>query len=294
MPKTTTTLVGGLTFPESPRWHDGRLWYLDLPSHSLRAVDLDGRDELVEKFDHRPATFDFLPDGSPVVALQHRMEIIRAGDRSLYADLSELENQGRRFAKFGDLVVDGRGRLYIGCALPREDPAQPWAEFEDAVVLVDTDGSARVVAERCVSPNGIAVSADGSRLILAESMASRLAEWTVATDGSLTDARVFAEVGANVPDGICADAEGAIWVAGLYTREVVRVHGGGRVSESVKADGGRLTIAAMLGGPDKRHLFVLTCQTPNGQLTSWEDVLQATGYIEVIEVGVPGGGWPSN
>lgn len=294
MRTTSATLVGGLTFPESPRWHDGRLWYLDLPSYSLHAVTLDGHDELIEQLDDRPATFDFLPDGTPAVAMQHQMRIVRAGDRSLYADLTELEHRGSRFWKFGDMVIDGQGRLYIGCKLPPDHPAHGGDDGADAVVLVTPDGGARVVDGCRASPNGMAVTDDGGRLIVAESMRSRLTEWAVSGDGSLTGAHVFAELGTTLPDGICVDREGACWVAGLHTGEVTRVSAGGRVLESVKAAEQRFPVAAMLGGPDRRHLFVLSCAAPAGRVNSWEDCIQATGYVEVVEVDVPGAGWPAN
>lgn len=289
-----TTLVEGLTFPETPRWHDGRLWYLDLPAHSLRAVDLSGRDELIEKFDERPQSLEFLPDGSPVIAFAHTMQIIRLTDHSIYADLSELESQRTRMVKLNDMVVDGRGRLYIGCAAPHRDAEHTRRERQDAIAVVDGNGASRIVADGCVSPNGLAVTPDGGRLVAAETLLSRLVQWTIAEDGSLSSADTFAEVGDNVPDGICGDAEGAIWVAGVFTGQAIRVHDGGLVSDSVTVADGRFPIATMLGGPERRHLFILSCKTPNGQLKSWADTLQATGYVEVVEVAVPGGGWPAN
>lgn len=293
MTRQTTTLTSSLRFPESPRWHDNRLWYLDLPEHALRTVDLEGREETIEVFASRPAALDFLPDGTPLVALQGELVIVRLDDGEVHADLSDLSLDGIGFWKFGDMVIDGDGRLYIGCATPRE-PGAAWTTWRDAVALVPEAGVARIVADDCVSPNGMVVSPDGMSLVLAESMPKRLVEFTIAEDGSLTDQRVLTELGAQVPDGICGDSEGSIWVAGVYTGEVVKVSRNGRVTDTVRSIDGRFTIATMLGGPHGRHLFVVTCETPSGTMGSWDDCLTAAGHVECVEVDSPGAGWPSN
>lgn len=295
MSRKSTVLVEGLTFPESPRWHEDRLWYLDIPGYSLRRVDLNGRDELVEKFEDRPSAVDFLPDGTPVVALAHRKQIIRLPDRSVYADLSHLENRGTRFHEVADMVVDGLGRLFIDCIMPGRDLDRPGEDFGDAIAVVEPNGECRVATDGVYSPNGLAITPDGRRLIVAEPLLARLAAYTIAGDGSLTDRQIFAELGDNLPDGICIDAEGAIWASGLYTGQAVRVHDGGAVSDSVVIGDGRLAIATMLGGSDRRHLFIATCKLAEGRkLDSWDSVCSATGFLEVAEVHVAGGGWPAN
>lgn len=288
------TIVTGLRFPESPRWHDGRLWYLDLPAHALRAVDRNGRDLLVRTFDERPAAFDVLPGGPVVVALQDSLRIVRLDDDSTYADLSRLENEGQRFWKFGDMVVDGRGRLYIGGIVPRPDVELPLDQFRDAIILVEPGGRARLVADRCVSPNGVVVSPDGQHLVLAESLAARLTTWRIEDDGSLTERRLFADIPGQLPDGICCDLDGAIWVAGLSSGEAVRVGPDGFITDTVALGGDRLPIAVMLGGDDGRDLFIASCRPIDGRLASWSDCLTASGFIERAHVNAPSGGWPSS
>jgi sugar lactone lactonase YvrE len=90
-----------------------------------------------------------------------------------------------------------------------------------------------------------------------------------------------------VPDGICLDAEGAIWVASPMTREVVRVHEGGRVSQRIAA-GERMAIACMLGGADRRTLFVLT----SASIDPDECRRLRSARIERVRVDVPGAGLP--
>lgn len=294
MRRTTQPLAEGLTFPESPRWHADELWFLDLPTYSLHAVSFDGRHRVVETFEHRPSSFDFLPDGTPVVAFREAMHVVRLDDHSVHADLRSLASHGVPFEKFGDMVVDGRGRIYVGCVLPPGTAANLGVEPSDAVAIAEPDGAARLVSTNVDSPNGIAVSPDGGRLILTESHRRRLTEWELTEAGDLISPKTFADLGAIVPDGICLDSEAHAWVAGLEDRRVVRVGRGGTVTDSIRTSNDRFAIATALGGPSRNHLFVLTCETPLGRLTSWEDCLTATGYVEVIEVDVPRGGWPSN
>lgn len=291
--RESTTILGGLTFPESPRWHDGRLWFLEIPSQTLRAIDPAGREELIERFEHRPSAFDFLPDGSLIIAFGQTKQLVRLDDHSLYADLSHLEHRGAPFQKLGDMVIDQSGRVYIGCARPHESGTAV-ADLDDALVVVDTTGEARIAATGVASPNGVVITPDGDRLILAESLARRLVEWDITGDGSLTNHRVFATVGNHMPDGICVDSAGAVWVTGLHTGLTTRVHDGGLVSDSVRTEDGRFAIAAMLGGPDRRDLYVVTCKAPNGQMRSYEDAARAVGYLERTQVDIPGAGWPGN
>jgi sugar lactone lactonase YvrE len=293
--RKATVLVDGLAFPESPRWHAGKLWYVDLPRHSLRQVDLDGRDELIEEFDHRPSAVEFLPDGTPLVAFADTLQVIRLSDHSLYADLSYLRTVGAPFHELLDMVVDGRGRLFISCAMPGRDLSRPGEDLGDAIAVVQPGGEVRVATDGVYSPNGLAITPDGRRLVVAEPLLSRLAAYSITGDGSLSDRQVFAKLDGSVPDGICADAEGAIWASGLYSGRAVRVHEGGTVSDSVTVGDGRLTIATMLGGSDRHHLFIASCQLPKARkLDSWDAVCSATGFIEVVTVEVPGGGWPAN
>lgn len=280
------TIVRGLGFPEAPRWHDGRLWYIDIPRHELRAVDLDGRDELVEAFEHRPATIGFLPDGSPLVAFAQTKQIVNAKSNSVFCDLGRIENNGVQFAKFGDMVVDDSGQLYIGCSMPRTQVGQsPW-NYSDIIVQV-THGEARVVETGCSAPNGMCILPRTRKLVLAESLLHRLSAWTIAADGTLSNRTVYSELEDHVPDGICSDSESAIWVAGLLSRQTARVSTSGKIIKTIDATDGRMPTATALGGPEGRHLFVTACKTASGSLNSWDDVLTAEGFVEVIELDSP-------
>ena len=66
------------------------------------------------------------------------------------------------------------------------------------------DGERRVVAEGLRFPNGIAVSADNSRLVVAEMDGACLADYDIAADGGLKFRGRFGSM--KSPDGICLDA----------------------------------------------------------------------------------------
>lgn len=288
----TRILTAGSVFTESPRWHQGKLWYLDVGSSSLKTVDLEGNDELVEKFDERPHAIDFLPDGTGLVALESR-RIIRLDNHDTYADLSSLTSDGRTF-DLGDMVIDGLGRIYVDCVVAGRDFSQRHEDLGDAIAIVDPDGSVRIGAGGVYSPNGLAVTPDGARLVVAEPWLSRLVAFQIEADGSLSRRQVFADLGELVPDGIAPDAESAIWMGATEARQAIRVDAHGQVVERVTLKGGHWAMATMLGGPEGRHLFVASSLPPNGRLSSWEDARQCQAGIQVAEVGVRRAGWPSN
>jgi sugar lactone lactonase YvrE len=275
-------VVDGLAFGEGPRWHDGRLWYSDMHSQVVQAVDLDGRVETIVEVPLDPSGLGWLPDGRLLVVSMNDRRVLRLepdGSLVTHADLSHL-------ASFtcNDMVVDRQGRAYVGNFGFDLHAGAAFAPAE--LILVEPDGSARVVARDLSFPNGMVITPDESTLILAESAGRDLLAFDLADDGGLSGRRTWADLGDGVPDGICLDAEGAVWFADPYRNGCFRVGEGGEVLGSV--DCGRPTFACMLGGPERRHLFALTAQG------SAPDAAKAarSGRVEVIEVDVPGAGWP--
>ncbi len=274
-------LLSGLCFPEGPRWHDGKLYFSDMHAHQVMTVDMEGRSAIVAEVPAWPSGLGWLPDGRLLVVSMTDRRLLRLDPDGLKeaADISDL-------ASFhcNDMVVDGKGRAYIGnfgYDLLGGAPAKP-AE----IVMVTPEGTARVVARDLEFPNGTVITADGRTLVVGESFGHRLTAFEVREDGSLANRRVWADLGKAVPDGIVLDAEGAIWVAAPMSSEVLRVKEGGEVAERIKTE--TMAIACMLGGADRRTLFVLTC----GSLEPDECRAQRSGRIEMTTVEVPGAGWP--
>ncbi|HEY3480083.1 MAG TPA: SMP-30/gluconolactonase/LRE family protein [Streptomyces sp.] len=249
------TLLDGLAYGESPRWHEGRLWLANWGTGDVLAVDGDGRSEVVARVPATtlPYSIDWLPDGRLLIVSGPDGLLLRQepdGTLVTHADLSAVDRG------FNEIVVDGRGNVFVnggGFDLMAGEPFAP-----GAVVVVTPDGGVRQVADGIAFGNGMAVTADGSTLIVAESYGRRLTAFDIAPGGGLANRRVWADLGDGVPDGICLDAEGAVWYADVPNQRCVRVREGGEVLGTVEA--GRGCFACVLGGPDGRTLFVLAAE----------------------------------
>jgi sugar lactone lactonase YvrE len=274
-------LLGGLKFPEGPRWRDGKLWFSDFYAHRVATVDLDGRDQTIVTVPQRPSGLGWTLKGELLVVSMLDRRVLRFDGKALhlYADLSALAT-----GLCNDMVVDAAGRAYVGnFGYDRHNNAPP---RDTRIIRVDPDGRAASVGDELVFPNGMVIPPDGRTLIVAETFAHRLTAFDVAADGSLSNRRVFAPLDVVFPDGICLDAEGAVWVTDARGHRVVRVLPGGRIAQAVDT-GARCSYACMLGGPDRRTLFILTNTGSGPAMAEKSD-----GRIEMVRVDVPGAGFP--
>jgi len=224
----------------------------------------------------------FLPDGRLlIVSMRDGLLLRREHDGSLvtHADLSHLSRY-----PWSDMVVDGRGNAYIG----NLGFNFPGGEFAPGIlVLVTPDGLVRQVAEGCAFANGMVVTPDNATLILAESYGHRLTAFDIDATGLLSNRRVWADLGDGYPDGICLDAENAIWYADVPAKRCVRVRQGGEMLQTIDLDRG--CFACMLGGVDRRTLFLMVAEYPPA---SWGPEAARTGQVLTVQVPVPGVGWP--
>jgi sugar lactone lactonase YvrE len=275
-------LMTGIVFGESPRWHDDRLWFSDWGTQEIIAVDLEGKGDVIVRMPSFLFCIDFLPDGRLlIVSARDRLLLRREPDGLLvtHTDLSSLSEH-----PWNDIVVDGRGNAYVG----NIGFDFPEGEFAPGILaLVTPDGSARQVADSLAFPNGIVVTPDNSTLMLAESYANRLTAFDIAADGSLSNRRLWAELDGGVPDGICLDAEGAIWYGDVPNKRCVRVREGGEVLQTIKLDRG--CFACMLGGVDRRVLFLVVREW--GGMESTAEGAR-TGQVLSAPAPAPGAGWP--
>ena len=274
-------LAEGLRFPEGPRWRDGRLYFSDMHAGRVLALDADGRCEEVLALDgDEPSGLGWLPDGRLLVVAMRARKLLRRdpGGLAVHADLAPLLP-----LLANDMVVDGRGRAYVGnfgFDLHAGERPRP-----TSLALVHPDGRSELAAADLLFPNGSVVTPDGRTLIVAESFGARLTAFDVAADGRLSRRRVFAALEGAVPDGICLDAEGAVWVASPVSHGALRVREGGEVTHRIAVE--RQAYACMLGGPERRTLFLCTAESPDPAATA-----ARRGRIEAVEVDVPGAGWP--
>ncbi len=274
-------LLDGLTFPEAPRWRDGKLWFSDFYTHRVMTVGLDGRAETVVEVPQRPSGLGWTPADELLVVSMLDRRLLRFDGKRLHlaADLAALAT-----GPCNDMVVDAAGRAYIGNF--GYDRHGGEAERNACLARVDSDGRVVRAAEDLVFPNGTVITPDGRTLIVAETFAHRLSAFDIGADGSLSNRRVFAGIPGCFPDGICLDAEGAVWVTNPRGDRVVRVFQGGRVAQTV-ATGERGSYACMLGGADRRTLFILTNTGSGPAMAQKKD-----GRIEMLQVDVPGAGLP--
>jgi sugar lactone lactonase YvrE len=275
------TLVEGLTFPEGPRWHDGKLWFSDFYTHRVLRAGLDGHLETVAAVPHQPSGLGWMPNGDLLIVSMLDRQLLRlAGSRlEIFADLSEV-------ATFhcNDMVVDRAGRAYVGnFGFDLHAGATP---SPAALARVEPDGRVFPAASGLMFPNGMVITPDAKTLVIAETFANRLSAFDVDAAGNLKNRRVFAELPGIFPDGICLDAEGAVWVADARGMQVVRVFDGGRIERTV-ATGERRVYACMLGGEARRTLFLCTSSGSGPEMTKKRD-----GKIEFVEVDAPGAGLP--
>jgi sugar lactone lactonase YvrE len=236
----TEIFATGIQMGESPRWHDGRFWMCDWLAGEVLAFSADSEREVVARVEGLPFSIDWLPDG----------RLVATTPTGLVAG-PELAAYGAEGRPFNEIVVDASGNCWVD--MPG---SMPWEERKPGIVaVVRPDGSWEQVADDVWFPNGMAVI-DETTLVVAESHADRLTAWTITAAGTLTDRRVWAELGEDeAPDGICVDESGAIWYASVPQQHCVRVAEGGEVLETVSVDRG--AFACMLGGDDGRTLHVV-------------------------------------
>ncbi len=275
-------LAEGIVFGEGPRWHQGKLWFSDMHGHRVMTLDLAGKLETIVEVPGRPSGLGFLPDGRLLVVSREDRRLLRLDAEGLrtHADLGALVTGDPN-----DMVVDPDGCAFIGnfgfdlLAGGEPKPA--------CLVRVTPDGQARVVAEGLSFPNGTVITPDRKTLIVAESFGNCLTAFNLRPDGSLSGRRFFAHLGDRTPDGICLDAEGAVWASCFGQDEFIRVYEGGDLGARVAVPG-RRAVACMLGGEDRKTLFLLTAET------TIEDLGQgkSKARVETVRVDVPGAGYP--
>ena len=287
MSKNTEVLIEGLTFTEGPRWRDGRLYFSDFFTHRVLAVDTKGNMETIVETPQQPSGLGWSPDGTMLIVSMNDRKLLSFsnGELSEVADLSQLATH---FCN--DMVVDKKGNAYVGnfgFDLHAGEPIKP-----TNLILVRPGEEPCVVAENVFFPNGTVITPDDKTLIVGETFASCLTAFDINEDGTLANRRVWADLRSieegytPVPDGICLDAEGAIWVASPSTNDVIRVQEGGALLDKVEVDRG--AFACMLGGENGNTLFISTANDSTEETC----LKEKSARIEVIDVDVPRAGLP--
>ena len=290
MEKKTRTLMDGLTFGEGPRWHDGKFYFSDFYSHKVFSLDMDGNSEVIVEVPGQPSGLGWMPDGTMLIVSMKDKKLLSFINNSLseVADLSDL-------AAFhcNDMVVDDKGNAYIGNFGFNTYSGE---EIKPAnLILVRPGEDPCVASDDLLFPNGTVITPDGKTLIIGETYAARLTAFDINQDATLSNRRVWAdftldadEGAVPLPDGMCLDVEGAIWVASPSTSEVIRIKEGGEILDRIPVETN--AYACMLGGDDLKTLFICTS---NASGVDPESALrEKSGKIETIKVEVQGAGKP--
>ena len=297
------TILDGLYFGEGPRWHDGELWFSDMHAHRVVRTSVDGsggpdgparaegRASTVVEITHdEPSGLGWLPDGRLLVVAMETQKLLRVEPDGKVVEHADLSGLAR--GSINDMIVAADGTAYIGdmgMRIHEGGERRPGQTFR-----VTPDGAVSCAADDLASPNGHILTDDGKTLIIAESGGSRLTAFDVRADGTLANRRTYAElkpdkpgIPAAPPDGICLDAEGAVWVADPIGARVFRVREGGEVTDTIAFDD-VIPVACVLGGADRRTLLMCVA-------ADWKrDVVRRapTGRIDATEVAVRGAGRP--
>jgi sugar lactone lactonase YvrE len=267
-------LAKGFCFGEGPRWFEGLLWFSDMLGEAVHTVDMRGSLTTLPLPGRSPAGLGFRPDGSLLIASTEDRQVLRYDGETVVviAALAHLTP-----VNLGDMVVDDAGRAYIGCQ----------AFSGGAIIRVDADDTATIVAEDLDFPNGMVITPDGATLIVAESAGRRLTAFTIGDDGGLGGRRIFAEGLEGPPDGIALDAEGGVWASMTLAHQFERITEGGVVTDRIDM-GERVAIACALGGPARRTLFLLSSTDAYPQRLIGTRLSQ----LDAVTVDIPGVGLP--
>jgi sugar lactone lactonase YvrE len=268
-------LMNGIAMGESPRWHQGRLWFADWGAQQIISVDAAGHSEvMMDTHLDLPFSIDWLPDGRLLLVAGRESLILRKesdGTIVTHADLRSISDMG-----WNEIVVDQHGRAYVNGG-------------PGIVAMVNADGSARQVADNIAFPNGMAITSDNKTLIIAESHGKRLTAFDIDSDGGLSHRRGWADLIDGFPDGICIDTDNAVWYADVPNKRCVRVREGGEVLQTVSVDRG--CFACMLGGTDGKTLFIVATEW-RGMAQMAAVAAERTGMILTAQAPAAAAGCP--
>ena len=290
MERKLETLMKGLTFGEGPRWYENKFYFSDFYSHKVYSLDLSGKHEVIVEIPNQPSGLGWTPDGTMLIVSMKDRKLMSFKDGLLTerADLTELSG-----FHCNDMVVDIDGNAFIGNFGFNTYDGE---EIKPTNLILVRPGEEPVLAaDNLFFPNGTVITPDNKTLIVGETYAARLTAFDKSEDGSLSNRRIWADLKVNaeegtvpLPDGMCIDEEGAIWVASPSTAEVIRVHEGGMISERIPVQTN--AFACMLGGEDRRTLFI--CTSNGSGVDPGAALREKSGKIEITQVDVPGCGKP--
>ncbi len=272
-------LADNFIFLEGPRWRGDRLYVSDMWGRKIYSIDMKGKSRELVKVDNRPSGLGFRTDGTMIVSSMADKKILAVDSKNNVTTFCELEKFV--LGDINDLVVDSNNNIYVGSF--GYDLFGGEEEGPGNICLITSSGNPSIVSDNLSFPNGMVVNENNNTLICAETFGHKLTAFDINANGTLSNKRVWADLGDNTPDGICLDTEGAIWVASFVTEKFLRVFEGGEIQKEISVEG-RKAVACNLGGQDKKTLF---CLTYGGEL---EDIAKGLPKAEIYTCRVKVGG----
>lgn len=269
----TSTLVDGLMFPEAPRWHHGELWFTDQHARRVLRLNADGSLFEVTKTPDLPGGLGWLPDGTLLVVQMTERTVCSIVNSRLktYADLSGLAG-----FHCNDLLVDSQGRAWVGNF--GYDLHRGEAVKSAEIILIPVHGPPRIAARDVIFPNGMAITADGNTLLVAETFAARITALDISADGQLSNARLWADLNGAFPDGLCLNPDGTLWVAAPNISQVLQLREGGEILSRVFTHA--RPYACAIGGHNDDKLYITSSATDDpGKAKN-----QKSGRIEMLSL----------
>jgi sugar lactone lactonase YvrE len=273
---TATLFADDFIFLEGPKWRNGALWVSDVFDHKVYRIFPNGQREVVCEVPNRPSGLGFLPDGTPIVVSSKDFRLYRIEGSKIveYADLT-----AHVAGHVNDFTVDHAGRIFVGNFGYDYDAGEP--PKDTYIHRVDPDGRISIAASGVEFPNGMVIINGGKTLVVAETWRGKLTAFDLSADGALSNKRIFADLGNRQPDGICADAEGAIWAGCFNTGEFLRVKDGGEVTDRIAFEG--CGVSCVLGGSDNHTLFCTVFRGPVADLVA----LKRRAAVFTLRVATP-------
>jgi sugar lactone lactonase YvrE len=279
-----TLVADGFRVGEGPRWHGDKLWFSDIFDEKIYSFHEDTGLTIEARLE-RPSGLGWLPDGSLLVAILAREDgmnyrgpaVLSRVDKNEVQTFLALDDTN---TSFNDMVTLSSGRSYLNLY-------HGGGIGTDELLVVEADGSSRIVASELFHPNGMAVTPDGQTIIMSETHNGHVTSFSIDKDGGLFDKKTFAS-DLQLPDGLCLDAEGAVWIGSLFASEFLRVTDGGAITHRVRVPTPYWALAPMLGGPDRRTLYLLAADTDPARALQHD----SHGYLYRVPVDVPGAGYP--
>jgi len=157
---------------------------------------------------------------------------------------------------FNDLFTDSAGRVYVGSL--RSDPFKEGARVPGELWRIDGEGRVVQMYGDVGLTNGIGFSPDGKIIYHADSAGPHIIVHDVAPDGTVSNRRAIARMsGGTIPDGLCVDEAGCLWVAVYGGNCAARYTPDGQLDRKVEVPAKAVT-SVCVGGNDRRDLYIVT------------------------------------